>query len=205
MSPIIQALYVLVSTAFSLYILVVLLRFILQVVRADFYNPISQFIVKVTNPVVVPLRRFVPGFGGIDMATVLLLMTLLLLEVFVLRMLKGYPTSIPGLLVLGVSTLLIKLWYLYFATIIIQVIMSWVNSGGYNPAMSLIYSINEPILRPAQRAIPPIQGFDLSPIVVFVALQIIWILIIAPLDQYGNVLAIQGYNMFSPQKSQIPL
>ncbi|WP_455211431.1 YggT family protein [Kaarinaea lacus] len=179
----------LIQTLFGLYLVAVMLRFLLQMTRADFYNPVSQFLVKVTNPPLIPLRRIIPGLAGIDMAAVVLLLVIQAVELVLVGLVQGFSLGIPGLLVLTVAELLNLLLNIYFFTILIQVILSWVNPGGYNPAVALLYSLNEPILSRARRVIPPISGFDLSPIVVFIGIQLIKILLVSPIADMGKRLA----------------
>ena len=179
----------LIQTLFGVYLVAVMLRFLLQMTRADFYNPVSQFLVKVTNPPLRPLRRVIPGLIGIDMAAVVLLLVIQAVELVLVGMVQGFSLGIPGLLVLTVAELLNVLLNIYFFTILIQVILSWVNPGGYNPAIALLYSLNEPILSRARRIIPPISGFDLSPIVVFIGIQLIKILLVSPIADIGKRLA----------------
>lgn len=180
----------LIQTLFGLYLVAIMLRFLLQITRADFYNPVSQFLVKVTNPPLIPLRRIIPGFAGIDMAAVVLLIAVQSLELVLVGLVSGYTITILGLLVLTVSELLALLLNIYFFTILIQVILSWVNPGGYNPAVALLYSLNEPILSRARRIIPPISGFDLSPIVVFILIQLLKMLMVSPIRDVGKALAV---------------
>jgi YggT family protein len=110
-------------------------------------------------------------------------------ELVLVGLVQGFSLGIPGLLVLTVAELLNLLLNIYFFTILIQVILSWVNPGGYNPAIALLYSLNEPILSRARRMIPPISGFDLSPIVVFIGIQLIKILLVSPIADIGKRLA----------------
>jgi YggT family protein len=179
----------LIKTLFGMYLVAVMLRFLLQLTRADFYNPVSQFLVKVTNPPLIPLRRLIPGLMGIDMAAVVLLLAIQAVELVLVGLVQGVSLGIPGLLVLTIAGLLNLLLDVYFFTILIQVILSWVNPGGYNPAVALLYTLNEPILSRARRLIPPISGFDLSPILVFVLIQLIRMLFISPLSDMGRSLA----------------
>lgn len=176
----------LIKTLFGLYILAIMLRFLFQWVRADFYNPLSQFLVKVTNPPLLPLRRIIPGFGGIDLASVVLMLLLQILELILVGLVRGYSFQPLGLFVLSIAELSSLLLNVFFFSILIQVILSWVNPGGYNPATALLYSLNEPVLRPARRLIPPISGLDLSPIVVMIGLQLATYLVVAPLSDMGR-------------------
>jgi YggT family protein len=180
----------LVKTLFGLYIGAIMLRFLLGVVRADFYNPLSQFLVKITNPPLKPLRRVIPGVLGIDLAAVVLMLALQATELILIGAIKGFGMHPAGLAVLAVTELLSLLINIYFITILIQVILSWVNPGGYNPAVSLLYSLNNPLLGRAQRLLPPIHGFDLSPILVMIVLQLLLMLVIAPLTDLGSKLAV---------------
>ncbi|MDT8383572.1 MAG: YggT family protein [Gammaproteobacteria bacterium] len=180
----------LVQTLFGLYIGAVMIRFLLARVRADFYNPVSQFLVKVTNPTLVPLRRLIPSMLGIDVASVVLMLGLQLLELFVIGLISGLGLQPLGLVVLSLAELLSLLLQIYFFTILIQVVLSWVSPGNYNPAVALLYSLNEPLLGRARRLLPPIQGFDLSPIVVMIGIQLLTILLVAPIRDLGRGLAL---------------
>lgn len=179
----------LVQTLFGLYTGAVMLRFLLALVRADFYNPISQFLVKITNPTLRPLRRLIPSLGGIDLATLLLLLILQSAELLLVGAIRGYSVAPLGLLVLALTGLISLLLSIYFITILVQVILSWVNPGSYNPVIGLLYSLNEPILGRARRLLPPIGGFDLSPILVLIAMQLLEIILVAPLRDLGRALA----------------
>jgi len=175
----------LVQTLFSLYIGAIMIRFLLGLVRADFYNPISQFLVKVTNPPIVPLRRVIPSMMGIDMASMLLMLVLQAIEFVLIAAIRGFGIHPLGLVILSIGGLLSLLFQIYFFTILIQVILSWVAPAGHNPAVSLLYSINEPLLGRARRLLPPIHGFDLSPILVMILLQLMTILLIQPINDLG--------------------
>ena len=181
-----DALNFLIRTLFDLYIIVVALRFLLQWVRADFYNPLSQFLVRATNPLLRPLRRIIPGYGGIDFASVILMLLLKAAEISILGLVAAGRIPAPlGLLVLSLAEVLRLLIYIFMFAIIIQVVLSWVNPGAYNPATVLIYRLTEPLLEPARRLIPPMGGLDFSPLVVLILLQLTIILIIRPLLQFG--------------------
>lgn len=171
----------LIQTLFGLYILVVLLRFLLQLVRADFYNPISQFIVKATQPPLGPMRRIIPGFGGVDLASLVLMFGLQCVEIWLLLEIHGKAPTAPGIAMLAVAELLKLTIYLYFFSIIVQVVLSWLNPHAHNPITALIFRLNEPLLLPARRLLPPFSGVDLSPLLVLVALQLALILIVRPI------------------------
>ncbi len=178
----------LIQTAFGLYIMAVMLRFLLQWVRADFYNPVSQFLVKLTMPLLRPLRRAIPGFGGIDFASLVLMLGLQLIELVLVIKLLGQPLSVSGLLVLALAELLSLLIKVFLFSILIQVILSWVRPGDYSPVSMLLHQLNEPLLAPARRIIPAISGLDLSPVLVLVLLQLSLMLIVAPLQDFGGML-----------------
>lgn len=168
----------LVQTLFGLYILVVMLRFLLQVTRADFYNPISQFVVKVTAPPLRVLRRFIPGVGGIDLASLVLAWLLKTLELMLVLLILGAGTSLLAAFLWAIPELVDLLFNVFLFAILIQVILSWVNPGGYNPAASLLYHFTEPLLGPARRLLPPIGGLDLSPMLVMIGLYLLKMLLI---------------------------
>lgn len=180
----------LIQTAFGLYILIVMLRFLLQLVRADFYNPVSQFLVKATSPILVPLRRIVPGMFGLDMASVVLLVVLQVAEIVLVGSIKGYAFQPLGLVVVSIGELLSLALNVFFFSILIQVILSWVAPGTYNPVAALLYNLNEPLLAPARRLLPPMSGFDLSPLIVGVGLKLIEMTFVAMLLDYGQSLLI---------------
>ena len=175
----------LVETLIGLVLMVVMLRFILQIIRADFHNPVSQFIVKVTNPMLIPLRRFIPGVGGIDMASVVLLFGIQYLELFLLVTMSGASFFPLGVAVIAIGKLIGLAITVFTFSILIQVVISWVNPGVYNPVVGLLYQINEPVLGRARKLIPPIHGFDLSPIIAMIALQLMSMLIVAPISDFG--------------------
>ena len=179
----------LITVIFNLYILAVALRFLLQCVRADFYNPISQLLVTITNPVLRPMRRWIPGAGGIDLSSLLLMFVLKSIELMLIWLIStGRIPALPGLFVISIAKLLNLMIYIFFFAILIQVIISWVNPGAYNPVTVLLYRLTDPLMRPARRLIPPMGGLDLSPMVVLIALQLIIILFIKPLILMGNSL-----------------
>lgn len=164
----------LVEVIFSLYILAVLLRFLFQLTRADFYNPISQFLVAFTNPLLKPLRQIIPGLYGIDFASLVLLLLLKCSELYLLLLMGGFAVHWLPIVAAATVDLLRLTLNVFFFAILIRVILSWFMPYGIhqNPAGSLLVNLTEPLLRPARRLIPPIGGLDLSPIVVIVALQL---------------------------------
>jgi len=176
------AIYI-VQTLGSLYLLIVLLRFILQLVRADFYNPLSQFIVRATQPILRPLRRVIPGFAGIDFASLVLALIVQLVVMAIIIKLMGY--ALPAILQLlvwslvGITALFLKI---FFFALIISVILSWVAPHSHNPAAVLVYQLCEPVLAPIRRFLPSLGGLDLSPIFAFIALNLLDMLVVTNLS-----------------------
>jgi YggT family protein len=185
-----EALVFLIGTLFGLYLVVVALRFLLQCVRADFYNPVSQFLVTVTNPPLRLLRRFVPGYAGIDLSAVVLMFALKVTEIALIGLIAiGRLPAPAGLAVLACAELLELAVYIFIFAVLVQVVISWVNPGAYNHVTVILYRLTEPLLRPARRLVPPISGLDLSPIVVLIGLQMIIILVVKPLSHLARMLS----------------
>ncbi len=170
----------LVKVLFGLYATLVVLRFLLQLVRADFYNPLSQFIVKATRPVLNPLRRVIPGVSGIDIASLVLAWLVITLEQLAILSLAGSGFQPLGAALLAIPELITLFINVFLFAILIQVILSWVNPGGYNPAIGLIHSLTEPLLAPVRRRMPNMGGLDLSPMVVMLGLVVLEMLLIPP-------------------------
>lgn len=171
----------LIQTLFGLFALVVMLRFLLQVVRADFYNPLSQFVVKLTSPVLRPLRRFIPGYHGLDTASLVLAWLIKSLEVFLVVWVLSRSAHPLGALVWSLPELLALTINIFMFAILVRVILSWVNPDPFHPAVGVLNRLTDPLLRPAQRLIPPIAGLDLSPMAVVIALVLLEMLLLPPL------------------------
>ena len=172
------AVYVL-QTIGSLYLLIVLMRFVLQLVRANFYNPLCQFIVKATQPLLKPLRRVIPSLFGLDMSS-LVLAILVQLALMALTLLLTYGTTgnFVQLLIwaiIGVTALFLKI---FFFALIISVILSWVSPGSHNPGAELVNQICEPALAPFRKLLPNLGGLDISPILAFMVLKLLDMLVI---------------------------
>ena len=173
-----NALVFILRTLAELYIITFVLRFILQWVRADVRNPLCQFIIRVTNPLILPIRRFVPPIGPIDSATLLVLVGLQYLITLVLVTIACVGTpDILQLLLVAVLRLVYVTLQIYFFAILAYVILSWVSPGGYNPAISLLTSVVEPLLQPLRRWIPAIGGLDLSPLFAIIGIQALMMLL----------------------------
>ena len=161
----------LIDTLFSIYIAIMLLRFLLQQVGADFYNPISQFVVKATQPLVVVTRRIIPSIGKVDTATIVLVVLLILLKLLILFSIAGYSMSIQQLLVKSLYDLISLTFDVFIIALFVQAILSWLNPDPYNPVNSLLRSLTYPVLRPIQKYVPPIGGIDLSTLVGLIGLM----------------------------------
>lgn len=178
-----QALIYILQTLGQLYILLVLLRFILQLVRADFYNPLSQFVVKATQPLLMPLRRFIPGLGGIDFAALTLAFLVhMALSIAILAIARAPVAEMLPLVAIWVLISLASLFVkIFFFALIISVILSWVAQGSRHPGVTLVHQVCEPVLSPIRRILPDLGGIDISPIFAFLALNLLDKFVIANL------------------------
>jgi len=194
----ISPLMLIINTLFDLYILLVLLRFLLQMLRADFYNPVSQFIVRLTTPPLHLLRRFIPSIGGQDTASVVLCLLLIYAKFIVMRLLSvpvahigGMmapigSVSLAGLLVISIADLIALVLTVFLIAIIIQVIISWVSPGHFNPVIGLVNRIADLVLKPIRKFIPPLGGIDLTPLFASLLLVVAKMLIVPPIIYLGS-------------------
>lgn len=171
------ALEFVVRTLLELYTMAFLLRFLLQWARADFQNPLSQFIVQATNPLVRPVRRIIPGWKGVDLSTLFIafLLQVLTTTASYLIISRQIPGNIPLLLVMSVVDLLLLQLRLLTYLIIGQVLLSWF--APYHPFAGLLRSLTGPVVRPFQRLVPPIGGLDLSPMFAIIFLYALVLLV----------------------------
>jgi len=163
----------LIETLLDIYIVIVLLRFIMQLVHADFYNPISQFIVKVTNKPVAILRKFIPGFRGIDLSTLIFVIALIFLKTLLIATLKGISPSVVALLIYTAHDLIQLGFNVFIFAIFVKILLSWLNPDPYNPVVGLLTSLTNPILLPARKLLPPFGGLDLSPMIALIGLMFV--------------------------------
>jgi len=180
-----EAIIYLLRFAFDALLMILILRFWLQWVKADFYNPLSQFIVKVSNPIVVPVRRIIPGFGGLDLATIVLAYTIATLKLVSITVLSGGGFDLIFLYI-GLLILIKKIGFLLFVIMIIMAIMSWVVQG-YNPTLMIFHQLTEPFLRPIRSIIPNIGGLDLSMIVAFLIMNVLNIMLSSSLPYWAVI------------------
>ncbi|MCC5880084.1 MAG: YggT family protein [Idiomarina sp.] len=166
----------LVQTLFNLYIMAVVLRIWLQLARADFFNPLSQFVARVTNPLIKPLERVIPSKGRLNLAAVLLGIVLSIIAIYVRGTMMGANIEMVPLMIVGVLSFVSITLQLMFWIIFIRAILSWFSQGG-NPLELVMHQLTEPLLRPVRRVIPAIGGLDLSVLFVLLGIQFLRILI----------------------------
>lgn len=171
-----NALYYLGSTLLNLYLSAVLLRIVLGWVRADFYNPVSQLVWKVTQPVLSPFQKAVPRWRRLDTPALVLLVLVALLHIYVSMWLVGMSLATLASLYYAVLKIIVLAANLYTVSLTFQAILSWFGPGVNNPASNILWSMNEPLLRPIRSVVPLVAGLDLSPIVAIIGLQVVVIL-----------------------------
>lgn len=162
-----------IHTLGSLYAFLLILRFLLQLAGADYYNPISQAVVRATAIPLRPLQKLLPRAGRMDLSPLLLAFAVNLLTLYLMLLTKGASAAPVAILLYAGCTLLDSILALYFWAVIGAVIISWVAPTSYHPAPQLILQLTEPLFKLARKVIPPIGGLDLSPILIFLAIQII--------------------------------
>jgi len=177
-----------IDTLSSLYILAVLLRFLLQWCGAAFYNPISQFLVKVTHPPLRLLRRFVPPIGKIDTSSIVLVLVLQMLANFSILLLKGVTINIGALTILSLTDLVSLLINIFIFAVFARAMLSWLNPGAFDAASSILTSLTEPLLDTCRKFIPDLGGIDLSPLAVLLFLQLAKMVILPPLHQLASLI-----------------
>jgi YggT family protein len=177
----------LIRTFGGLFFTAVLLRFLLQVARADFYNPISQSLVKLTNPLLKPLRRIIPGAFGIDVAALVLALLIKFVMIVLLVMILGggAQPNIALLVVWALLSCIVAILNIYYIALLASIITSWVAQGSHNPVVLLIHQISEPILAPFRRLLPAMSGIDFSPMLAFAAIYIVQILLRSVAAYFG--------------------
>lgn len=172
----------LIQTLFGLYAAVVLLRFLFQWTRVDFYNPVSQFVVKVTTPVLRPFRQLIPGYAGMDLAALALAWLVKSLELAIVALIALPQVNPLGALAWALPELVGLTINIFIFAVLIRVVLSWLNPDPYHPVASLLDSLTGPVMRPARRFLPPIGGMDLSPMLATVGLVLVQMLLIPPLS-----------------------
>lgn len=181
-----EAIIYLLRFAFDALLTILIIRVWLQLVKADFYNPLSQFIVKISNPLVIPLRRIIPGFGGIDLATVLLAFVVATSKFITITLLSGGELELAISLYIGLIILLKQVGFLIFIIMLVMALMSWVVQG-YNPTQMIFHQLTEPFLSPIKKIVPSIGGLDLSVLIAFLLLNVINIFLSNSVPYWGQL------------------
>lgn len=174
------ALLFLVGALSDLYVLAFVLRFIFQLIRMDYDNPLAQTVVQITNPLVVPARRLLPSVRHIDLPTLIVIVVLECVSTLLLLLIVGYVPMVPQFFVLALLRLVRLTIGFYIFTLLIYVAVSWLAGGTYHPMMSVLSEIVTPILRPVRRMLPPMSGIDLSTVLVTIVLIALWIALPTP-------------------------
>lgn len=167
----------LVEVLFSFYIGAILIRFLLALSRANFYNPLSQSLVKITNPALVPLRRIIPAIGKLDTAAIVLALGLKIIQTLLLVALQGSEANLPVVFVYAVIDLLRTVIYIYIVALLIQAVLSWVGNSQGNPLADILHSLTEPLLRPVRQFVPVVGMMDFAPLVAMLLLYIVLIVL----------------------------
>jgi len=179
----------LITFAFGVLISLVVVRVLLQLARANFYNPICQFIYKATNPVLMPLRKIIPAWRNLDIAGIVLAWLATALKLVLLYATVGQALGVLGLAVLALADLVDFLLLLYIVLVLVRVVISFVGADSYHPVVPLVMQLTEPVMKPFRRVIPNVGGLDFSPMVVLLVLTLARVLIAKPLLDLGLRLA----------------
>ncbi len=185
-----RALAILIEFAFSAAVALFVLRLLAEAVRADFYNPICQFLYRTTNPVLTPLKRVIPNWRRISLAALLIAWLLEIIKNVLLYTLLGLWTSVTGALLLGFADLLDFLAVLYLIMLFAWALLSWVSVDARHPLVPLLGKLVDPVLRPLRRLLPAPGGLDLSPLVAIVVILVLRVLVVAPLLDLGHRIAL---------------
>lgn len=186
MNPATEAGIFLVNAVFDLAVLVFVLRFLFEWARADFNNPISQFIARVTSPIIKVNERIIPRYRHYNLPSLVTAFVFFMFKIFFILLLQaGHMPALAGLALWTVGGFLSFCTNVFFFMIIIQVVVSWIQPQNYHPLIGILHKVTEPLMAPARRLVPPMGGLDLSPIVVLLALQLFIILVCSPLVAYG--------------------
>lgn len=182
MNPALNALSFLIGSIFSFYAMIVAIRFLMQAFRVDYYNPLAQFVVKMTDPPLKPLRRIIPGWGGFDVAALILCLLVIFLKLLAFKLLSleyvpaagdQFRVALlggPHLVILALLDLLNLFFNILIFSIVIMALMSWIIQDPGHPMYAMLTRLTAPILAPVRRFVPPIGGLDLSALVAILGL-----------------------------------
>lgn len=185
MSYLANAALILIEFVFGIAVALVVLRVLLQLVRANFHNPICQFLYKVSNPVLMPLRRIIPAWRRLDIAGVVLAWFLLLLKRVLIFAMVGAMPTFAGLAIIAIADLIGFVLMTMLLLVIVRVILSFVGSDSYHPVIPLVHQLTEPLLKPVRKRMPVLGGLDLSPMIVLLGFALLQALLVAPLLDLG--------------------
>lgn len=184
-----NAAQILINFAFGVLVFLIVLRVLLQLVRANFYNPVCQFLYKATNPLLMPLRRIIPSWRNIELGALLLAWLLSALKLALIFGLFGQRLGLLGLLVMALADLLDFTLMLYIGVVFVRVLLSFIAVERGNPVVPLVYQLSEPLLRPLRKLLPTPGRLDFSPMLVVLAILLARALLVAPLLDLGMRLA----------------
>jgi YggT family protein len=184
--------HLLLKTVFDLYILVLLLRLLLQLCGAPTHNAIVKVILQLTRPLVVPLQKWLPSIAKINICVIFWLVILKTVELFLLSWLGGESPAFSGILVLSIGELLNQVLTLYFFALIIQAILSWVQPQKVGDLIEVLYVLTAPVLAPFQRFIPALGGIDFSALFAIILIEILKIAVVGPIISLGARMILLG-------------
>jgi YggT family protein len=190
MSYIANALQIVIEFGFGILIALIVLRVLLQLVRANFYNPICQFLYKATNPLLMPFRRIIPAWRRVDLAGIVLAWLVTVLKLILLAAVVGRFLGLAGLAIMAVADLAGFVLMLYLGLILAQVLLSFVQIDRRHPLLPLIHQLTEPVLKPIRRRLPTVAGLDFSPLVAWLVILLARALVVQPLLDFGMRLAL---------------
>lgn len=180
---------ILVNFVFVTLVALAVFRVLLQLVRANFYNPVCQALYKLTNPVLMPLHRFIPNWRNVDVAATLVAWLLSAVKLALLYAMYGQSLGLAGLAVMALADLVELVLVLLIGLVFVRALMSFISVERANPVVPLLFQLTEPLLRPIRRFIPAPGGFDFSPALAILAIMLVLALLVAPLVDLGQRLA----------------
>lgn len=179
-----QAGLFLINTVFNLYLFVLVIRFLLALSRANYFNPLTQVILKLTRRLIDPLRRVIPNFRSVELAVIVVILLVIMMKYFLIGFLSQGMPHFPGLFLLAFAEFLELITNVFLYSIFLLVILSWIQPG-FTPISGILQQLVQPVMRPLKRIIPPVAGFDLTPIPAIIILQLVMMLLVNPLLAMG--------------------
>ena len=184
-----QAIAFVIKALGSLLVAVFMLRLMLQLTRANFRNPVAQGIVRLTNWLIMPLRKVLPPVGKVDLASVIAVILAETVSIVLLSAVRGFGLpalpELAGAAVLGTTITAIDLWCI---VVFVYALISMVAPTGDSPLTGPLTSLAEPLLRPVRRLLPALGGFDFSPVIVIIGLQALRILLLGEWPQVAALI-----------------